>query len=249
MGYTIAVCGKGGTGKTTIAGLIVSWLTKTKKSQILAVDADPNYCFAETLGLQVHENIGQIVDNLSKNPDTIPQGMSKQDYIDYQTETNLLEGNGFDVLVMGRPEGPGCYCYVNNVLRGIVKKLIDSYTFVVVDNEAGLEHLSRRTTRAANALFVVSDPSQVGIRSAVRIQNLIKELEIKVGRSMLLVNRADESFNPSEQLKGSGLEFIGTVPEDKELLRISIEGKSLLELNQSSAALCAVERICDQLWQ
>ena len=150
---------------------------------------------------------------------------------------------------MGRPEGPGCYCYVNNVLRTLVKRLIDKYDNVLIDNEAGMEHLSRRTTRAADALVIVSGPGLVGIRSALRIQELVKELEIQVGKTYLLVNRADEDFDPAETIKDSGLEFIGSVPEDKNVLDFSIKGKPVSELDSNSPAIVALERICDKIWQ
>ena len=249
MGYTIAVCGKGGTGKTTIASLIVLWLARTKKGRVLAVDADPNFNLAASLGLGVKENIGQIVDAIAKNPSVIPQGMSKEEYISYHIETSLLEADGFDVLVMGKPEGPGCYCYVNNVLRGIIKRLVDEYDYIVIDNEAGLEHLSRRTMRAADALLVVSGPDRVGIRSALRIQELVDELEIKVSQSLLVVNRAEGSFNLEESLKGSRLQYIGIIPNDTALLNLSIAGDFLGRLDKDSVARAAVERICDQVWQ
>ncbi|MFZ2356380.1 MAG: AAA family ATPase [Candidatus Omnitrophota bacterium] len=147
MGYVIAVAGKGGTGKTTIAALLVNLLKEKKIGSVLAVDADPNSNLAEALGLETGQTIGKILDDISSNPDTIPKSMSKDRFIEYQVQSAIQETGGFDCLTMGRPEGPGCYCYVNNVLRNTMLKLIKDYDYIIIDNEAGLEHLSRRTTR------------------------------------------------------------------------------------------------------
>ncbi|MBM3251287.1 MAG: carbon monoxide dehydrogenase [Candidatus Omnitrophica bacterium] len=247
MGYTLAICGKGGTGKTTIASLIVGWLAKNQKGKILAVDADPNSNLASALGVEAKVDIGEIVDEMAKDPSKIPQGMSKQDYIDYRIHTDLAEAQGFDILVMGRPEGPGCYCYVNNVLRDVVKKISNSYDFIIIDNEAGLEHLSRKTTRSADCLIIVSDNSSVGLRSAKRIYDLVKELGIKVGKEYLVLNRSSNNFKAKDQIKE--LEYLDTIPEDKELLNLSAEGKSVLELKNGSAAIKSIERICRKIWQ
>ena len=191
MGYTIAIAGKGGTGKTTIAALMVRLLKEKKVGSILAVDADPNNNLSEALGLEVKKTIGSILDEVCLHPEKIPSSMSKDRFIEYQVQTSITEGDGFDVLAMGRPEGPGCYCYVNNLLRNITGKLIKDYDYVVIDNEAGFEHLSRRTTRACDALVVVSDATPVGLKAAQRISDLVKELNIKSKKNLLIINCYD----------------------------------------------------------
>jgi len=214
----------------------------------LAVDADPNSNLALNLGFKPKANIGEMLDEVSKNPSMIPQGMSKPEYIEYRIQTEMVEADSFDVLVMGRPEGPGCYCYVNNLLRDIVKRLVSSYDYIVIDNEAGLEHLSRRTMRSADSVLIISDDTSVGLRSAKRIDDLIKELDIKAKKSFLVLNRSDNN-SVTKELKDLGIEYLDSIPIDKEILELSIKGKPLTELSEGSAALKSIERICKRLWQ
>lgn len=249
MGYTLAICGKGGTGKTTVSSLIINWLAKNKKGKILAVDADPNSNLALNLGLDAKVNIGEMVDEISKNPSQIPQGMSKQEFLEYKIQTELLESEGFDLLVMGRPEGPGCYCYVNNVLRDTIKKIADSYDFIVIDNEAGLEHFSRRTTRKADSIIIVSDNSATGLRSAKRIYNLINELDIKVKERFLLVNKSSDDIDVKEQIGDIDIKYLDSIPEDNDVKELSIKGEALTSLKNGSTAVKSIERICKKLWQ
>lgn len=214
----------------------------------MAVDADPNSNLALNLGFKPKANIGEMLDEVSKNPSMIPQGMSKPEYIEYRIQTEMVEADSFDVLVMGRPEGPGCYCYVNNLLRDIVKRLVSSYDYIVIDNEAGLEHLSRRTMRSADSVLIISDDTSVGLRSAKRIDDLIKELDIKAKKSFLVLNRSDNN-SVTKELKDLGIEYLDSIPIDKEILELSIKGKPLTELSEGSAALKSIERICKRLWQ
>lgn len=239
MGYIIAVAGKGGTGKTTIAALMVRLLKEKKLGSILAVDADPNNNLAEALGLEVKETIGSILDEVSLHPEKIPCGMSKDRFIEYRVQTSITEGDGFDVLAMGRPEGPGCYCYVNNLLRNITAKLIKDYDYIVIDNEAGFEHLSRRTTRACDALVVVSDATPVGLKAARRISDLVKELNIKSKKNLLLINYSGEIIE-KERIKKLELDYIGNIPKDPEITEISLNGSSLMALKDDAISLSAL---------
>lgn len=245
MSYTIAIAGKGGTGKTTIASLLISQLAKEKKGKILGIDADPNSNLAESLGLKVKEDISSIVDSIAKDPQQIPAGMSKDTFIDFRLQTNILENDCFDLLTMGRPEGPGCYCYVNNLLRGLIKKLSDSYDYVIIDNEAGFEHLSRRTMRKADALLVVCDTSQAAIRAAERIKNLINELDIQAPKKLLVLNRFTIGFD-QDRIKKTGLEVAGILSEDKGILDLNQHGKSVSLLDENSASLQEIKRILDK---
>jgi len=168
--------------------------------------------------------------------------------MEYRIQTAICEGEGFDVLTMGRPEGPGCYCYANNVLRNIVGKLIKDYDYVIIDNEAGLEHLSRRTTRSCDVLVVVSDATAVGLHSAKRINELASELDIKIKRRLLIINQQDTEAD-RESLQDSGLEYIGNIPKDFNIIRIAQDGGSFWELDKEAVSLKALWKLGDKLWQ
>ncbi len=248
MSYVIAIAGKGGTGKTTIAALMVRTLKERQAGSILAVDADPNSNLNEALGLPFHQTIGQILDEICAHPEKIPAGFSKDAFIEYEIQSAIAEGSGFDVLTMGRPEGPGCYCYVNSVLRNIMSKLIKEYDFIVIDNEAGLEHLSRRTTRAADALLVVADPTSVGLKSARRIVELVTELKIQTKKKLLILNRSNQGI-PEEKIKDLGLDLIGILPVDEQIERMSLNGHSLMDLKEDAKSLAAFRKCGDKVWQ
>ncbi|MFH1889065.1 MAG: AAA family ATPase [Candidatus Omnitrophota bacterium] len=248
MGYTIAIAGKGGTGKTTTAALIVRLLKEKRVRSILAVDADPNNNLAEVLGAEIKETVGSILDDVCQHPENIPSGMSKDMFIEYQIQTSITEGDGFDILAMGRPEGPGCYCYVNNLLRNMIGKLIKDYDYVVIDNEAGLEHLSRRTTRACDALVIISDTTAVGLKSAERISGLVRELNIKVGKTLLLINSSDKAPK-IDWIEKAGVDYIGNMPRDPGITEISLNGSSLMALKDDAVSLAALRTIGDNLWR
>lgn len=247
MGYVIAIAGKGGTGKTTVAALLARIIRGKTRAGILAVDADPNSNLAEALGVKEAKSIGLILDEIARDPSSIPAGMPKDRFIEYRIQEAIIETEDFDLLTMGKPEGPGCYCYVNNVLRGIVAKLIKDYAYIIIDNEAGLEHLSRRTTRAADTLLVVSDATTVGLKAAKRIKELVNELQIQTGKNFLVINR----YNTELKLKkftDTGLDYLGGIPEDEEIKKISLDGGSLLALNQEAASISALRKIGERIW-
>jgi CO dehydrogenase maturation factor len=244
MAYIIALAGKGGTGKTTMAGLLVRLLVEKKAGSVLAVDADPNSNLGEALGVDPGQTIGRILDEVAAHADKIPAGMTKDRYIEYKVQTSVTEGEGFDLVTMGKPEGPGCYCYVNNVLRNVIDKLIKDYTYVVIDNEAGLEHLSRRTTRHADTLLVVAQDKPVALRAAQRISSLVDELKIKTGRKLLLANSSSRDI-PGERREDTQLEYIGHIPEDEDVNRLSVKGASLWELSTKASAYKALQKLLD----
>ena len=222
MAYTVAVAGKGGTGKTTLAGFLINYLVEKKLTPVLAVDADPNSNLNEVLGEDVETTLGDIREDVSiKNREgKLPAGMSKTDYINYQLQQAVIEGKGFDLLVMGRPEGSGCYCFANGILREATDRLSDNYKLMIIDNEAGLEHLSRRTTKNVDIMFAVSECSKRGIEAAARVKQLIEELKLDVKDLYLIVNRVPPE-GLSDDIKGTiesyDLKLAGTVPMDMKV--------------------------------
>lgn len=250
MSYTIAIAGKGGTGKTTICALIVRFLRENKLGSVLAIDADPNSNLGQMLGMEPDENIGAIIDEVGKNIDKVPGGMTKDRYIDYRVQSAIEESDGLDLLSMGRPEGPGCYCYANNVLRGLIAKISAGYDFVVIDNEAGLEHLSRRTARYADCLFIISDTTPIGLNSSQRIYELVKELNIDIKKFVLVINRAPkdkQKMDMDKKFVQMGIDNIEFVPYDTEIIEFSASGKSLMELTKGSSALKSVSDMMGSL--
>jgi len=252
MAYVIALSGKGGTGKTSIAALTVRYLKEKKRGPILAVDADSNSCLNEALGVRVHATIGHLrEDSLQavRGGGERPGGMSMEQLFDYQVQQSIVEAEGFDLMVMGRPEGPGCYCAANNIIRKYTDKLSETYPYVVIDNEAGMEHLSRRTTHSVDLLIIASDPTVKGIQTAKRIDGLVDELNLDVKKRALIINRINEEdatglYSYAERL---GLYVAGLMPNDPEIFRFDLEGKPIIGLPEDSPALNALFRILDSL--
>lgn len=250
MAYVIAVAGKGGTGKTSIAALTVKYLMEKKGKAVLAVDADSNACLNEALGVDVHATIGHLrEDSLQtiRSGSERPGGMSMEQLFDYQVQQSLVEAKGFDLMVMGRPEGPGCYCAANNIIRKYTDKLSETYSYVVLDNEAGMEHLSRRTTHKVDLLLIISDPTVRGVRTAQRIDSLVKELELDVDRHALVINRVsgDEGEGLKKLAEELGLTVAGLVPQDHNIFQFDLEGRGIVDLPADSVAVKAIYGILD----
>lgn len=249
MATSIAISGKGGTGKSTLAALIIRYLVKTQRETVLAVDADPNSNLDEYLGLEVVETIGSIREDVQRNIDRLPPSMSKEEYISLRIQECLVESKGLDLITMGRQEGPGCYCYINHLLRSYLDGLHKHYGYVVIDNEAGMEHLSRRTTQNVDVLLVVSEPSMASLRAARRIRELAESLQLKVGKSFLVLNRAcpDRLSQVREAIAQVGLPVAATIPADETLEAFGLAGRSLLELPDDAPAVVAVSQLCEAI--
>ena len=254
MTTTIALAGKGGVGKTTVAGMIIKYLAQNQTGSILAIDADPSSNLNMVLGLDLEWTIGDIREGMLEQVKsslsnggaamgTMPGGISKRDYLDYHVRSSLAEGSRFDLIAMGRGEGQGCYCAVNHNLREVIDGMSRHYAYVVIDNEAGMEHLSRRTTRDVQHLFIVSDPTQRGLVAAQRIADMRKELDINIEKSYLIVNRLRGGM-PVE-LKAftdkTNMPLLGTIPADDDLAAFEFSGRPLVELGDESPVYQAVE--------
>lgn len=214
-----------------MAGLLIRALKEKKAGSILAVDGDPNSTLPEILGVENPDTIVGIVDGIVSYKLTVPAGMTKDRFVDLKIQESLAEEDGFDLLVMGRPEGSGCYCYANNLLRGLIERLTKSYDFVVIDNEAGMEHISRRTTKVADRLLLVSDYSAFGIRSAGRIYRLAQDIGMKIGKASLIINRADGDAGIFEdEIRATKLPLIGVIPQSEDIVSNSVQGKTIFEL-------------------
>lgn len=248
MSTIIAVSGKGGVGKTTTAALIVKYLISRGRSPVFAVDADPNSNLAEQLGVEEYGTVGGIREELSAGRDPLPAGMSKPDYIRYRIQETVSESHGFDLLTMGRPEGPGCYCYVNSLLRDYLDSRSQAYPSVVIDNEAGMEHLSRRTTRDIDLLLIMCDTTAASVTATLRIGALARGLDLRIRETGVVLNRASAAPRPViEKLQSGGLSVLGAIPEDPRVMARALEGDPLLGIDEKSAAFAALSEILDRV--
>ena len=248
MAFTIAVAGKGGSGKTTLATLAILYLIRQNKGPILAVDADPNSNLNVSLGMKFEETIADLREEVLAKE--VPSGMSKTDFFDYRLHQCLVEGDKVDLLVMGRPEGPGCYCAVNNLLRQYLTRISKHYEYVVMDNEAGMEHLSRRTTDDVDVLLITSEPTLVSIRSAARIKGIALKIKLKIKDIYLIINRVTKSKDISSLVSGSvgdKLSLLENIPEDPLVLEASEKEGDLLSLPAKSPSFQAVGRLMKRL--
>ncbi|MDD5154275.1 MAG: AAA family ATPase [Desulfovibrionales bacterium] len=244
--FVIAMAGKGGTGKTTISALLIRYLLNKNLLPVLVVDADANANLNELLGLKVERTLGQVRDEMKT---AVPIGMTKETYIEYKMQEALIESKGFDLLIMGQPEGPGCYCAANNLLAKYLEILTRNYRIVIVDNEAGMEHLSRLNLREIDVLISVSDPGPRGIMTAKRIADLTTHLDVHVGKKVLIVNRTPDGLDPvlREEINKSGLVLGGTIRQDTLLATYELKKLSFLDLPSESAAVRDAEAIFDAL--
>jgi len=244
MSRILAVAGKGGTGKTTLAALIIRHLLRGNRGPCLAVDADPDANLGVMLGRRPERTVGRVLQDFLEQKLSLPQGLPKQSFLELQLNAAISEGKGLDLVEMGRPEGPGCYCSANAVLRDFLERLSENYRAVVVDNEAGMEHLSRRTAGKINDLFMVSDHSVKGIRTVMSLLELIDELKLNPERKFLVVCRTGSLEARLEvQIRELDLEYLGTVPEDPNIVEFDLRERSLLELPEDSPAVQAVAKI------
>ena len=256
MTVTIALAGKGGTGKTTVAAFLIRYLIEERRGSVLAIDADPASSLNLVLGVPVEQTVGDIREDMLETvqssgalASSLPGGMSKQDYLDYQVRMALVEGGRMDFLAMGRPEGPGCYCAANQMLRVIVDRLGKQYDYVVIDNEAGMEHLSRRTTRDVDTLLLVTDPTQRGIAAARHMARMVPDLDIGVGRVCLIVNRlrGDLPGPLADAIAEAGLELLDTIPEDPGMAEFEFTGRPLMEMRGDAPVVEAVRSIAERI--
>jgi len=249
---TIAVAGKGGTGKTTLTALIIDHLAKSKKGSVLAIDADPSSNLNLALGVPLFDTVGDVREETATavGGGKALGGLSKWDYLDLRVNEALVEEPGFDLLAMGRPEGPGCYCAANNILRTSVDRLSAAYDYVVIDNEAGLEHLSRRTTRDVDLLLIVSDPSLRGIVAAGRVAEVIDELKTTVGAAYLIVNRVIGDQLPEalqQAIADHKLKLAGLIPADPAIGDLDARGEPIVRLAAEAPARRALLAILSSL--
>lgn len=245
MSFTIAVSGKGGTGKTTFAGMVIRYLLENNKGPILAVDADANANLNEVLGIEVKTTIGEMRELMREE---VPTGMTKDVWFEYKVQEALTEAKGFDLLAMGRPEGAGCYCAANTLARKYIDLLTENYPYIVIDNEAGMEHFSRLTTRDVDLLFILSDSSRRGIITAARIRDLIRELKLNIAKDVLVLNcmTGPLSEETQEEIGRSKLILAGVIPADDELSRFDRSGTPTFQLPATVPAVQAAWRIFDQ---
>ncbi|MHB0999143.1 MAG: ATP-binding protein [Armatimonadota bacterium] len=250
MGLTIAVTGKGGVGKTTSSSLIIQWLVAKGETPVLAVDADCNANLHEALGISFDATVGGIREDALQHAKQL-SGIGKQEYLDLRVQEALVEKDGFDLIVMGRPEGPGCYCFANNILRDVIKKLSGNYKHVVVDSEAGLEHISRRTLLSVDFLCIVSDCTVRGVRTARRVAELASEMGTPVKTCGLIITRVPNGVLPlgvKNEVESTGLPLLAVVPFDDNVAAMDAGGMAVGDIPADSPARIAINNLMENLF-
>ena len=254
MGHIIAVAGKGGVGKTTLTGLLIQYLCESGKKPVLAVDADANANLNEVLGVEIECTLGELREEIERagvdSRYQIPAGMTKQSYLEARLADAITEEDDYDLMVMGRTQGQGCYCFVNGLVQTQIQKLQSRYPYVVVDNEAGMEHISRGLIPTMEIAILVSDCSRRGVQAAGRIAALMKELNFKPKTVGLIVNRAPEGkldAGTMEEVEKQGLTLLGVVPQDQDVYQYDCDGKPIVRLPKDSPVRSALHDIVQKL--
>ena len=250
--HTIAVAGKGGVGKTTTCGMIIDYLCAKKRGPVLVVDADANSNLNEVLGVEVETSLGQIREEMAQAElkGTIPKGMTKADYAEMKFGDALIEDDDFDMLVMGRTQGKGCYCYVNGVLQSQLGKYLPNYSYVVMDNEAGLEHIARGTLPHVDTMLLISDCSRRGVQAVARIAEMIDEMGLNPGQMGLIINRAPNgqlNAGVKEEIEKYGLDLIGVLPQDETVYEYDCDGKPSSQVPDNTPVKQALHQIMRDL--
>ncbi len=249
MGILIAVSGKGGVGKTTISALIIKQLIENNKIPVLAIDADPNSCLDAALGVTVEKTVGSVREEVREEVQKGLAGISKQELLRLNIAESLVESDGFDMISMGRPEGPGCYCYANNVLKSVIAEISGQYPYVVLDNEAGLENLSRRIVQKVDVLIMISDPSNAGLNTLTRLHALARDMEIKYEKLIIIVNRVRGELPPkAEQIKAdTKADEVIALPDDPEISAFAEQGRCLFEMTKENKTASIIDRLIQKL--
>ena len=247
MPFSIALAGKGGTGKTTLAGFLIKYLLKMNKKPILAVDADSNPNLNEVLGISYEETLSDAREDMKRGE--VPSGMTKDVFMSMRMEEAISESEGYDLVVMGQPEGKGCYCAANTLLSNFLEKLTSNYPVIVMDNEAGMEHISRLTTSNVDILLIVADTSRRGLQAAQRIHELAKSLNIGVGAEYLILNhvKVPPSEEMLESIRGNGLELAGMIYEDELVHEYDLQGKPTVEMHEDNQAVKSAYKIFEAI--
>ncbi len=247
MPFSIALAGKGGTGKTTVSGMLIKYLVDIGKTPILAVDADSNSNLNEVLGVTVDDTLGNAREEMKTGK--VPNGMTKDIFMSMKLEEAVVETEHYDLVVMGQPEGAGCYCAANSLLTGFLERLVDNYAYLVMDNEAGMEHISRLTTRDVDILLIVTDTSRRGLQAGMRIHELAQSLNIGMGRSYLIMNQVKGEPAPAvkQLIDNAGIEMAGTIPEDDGVYQFDLNGRPTIDLPKENPAVKAAFEIFNRI--
>ena len=254
MGHVIAVAGKGGVGKTTLCGLLIQYLCESGKKPVLAVDADANSNLNEVLGVKTEITLGELREEIERagvdSRYQIPAGITKQDYLEMRLADAITVEDDYDLMVMGRTQGQGCYCFVNGLVQTQIQRLQSHYPYIVVDNEAGMEHISRGILPTMQTAILVSDCSRRGVQAAGRIARLVEELNFKPQKMGLIVNRAPEGrldAGTMEEIQKQNLELLGVIPHDDMVYRFDCDGRPTIQLPADSPVRAALKEIVEKL--